>query len=204
MVSPSMGTSVNSIEATADDEVHERVVRAATKCFRKWGLRKTTMGDIADEAGMLRPHLYRYFGSKEALIARAIIREASELNRRRVKAFKLRGPVAPLIVDVLADGHRTMIADEFLGQVVLGDGADLMLRLLIGDPDFIEAEAAWWRPTLSYGRKRSEIRRDLTDDDIIGWFLISQMALTEHHEYFADDASVKSHLEKFIVPAILA
>jgi AcrR family transcriptional regulator len=194
--------SASSTERGTTD-IHERVVNAATHCFRRWGLRKTTMGDIADEAGMLRPHLYRYFDSKEALIAKAIVREAQDLSRNRSRSFTLNGPVAPLIVDVLTAGHRAMVADEFLGQVLVGDGADLMLRLLTDNPDFIEAQTTFWGPTFRYGRERAEIRSDLSDAEIISWFLISQMTLARHSEYFADEVAVQTHLERFVVPAIL-
>lgn len=128
----------------------------------------------------------------------------STLLLLRALSFPLMGPVGKVLVDVLTAGHRTMMADEFLGQVLIGDGADLMLRLLIDNPEFIEAQADFWGPTLAYGRKREELRADLNYREIIGWFLISQIAIAERAEYFADDAAVRAHVKQFVVRAILA
>jgi len=39
---------------------------AAEACFDKYGIAKTTMDDIAKEAGVSRPTLYRWFPTREA------------------------------------------------------------------------------------------------------------------------------------------
>ena len=44
------------------------IVEAAMRCFDTWGVERTRMGDIATEADVARPTLYRYFPNKEALV----------------------------------------------------------------------------------------------------------------------------------------
>lgn len=182
----------------------ERILAAATKCFRRLGVAGTTMGDIADELAMQRPHLYRHFASKEALIATVIVREARALSRRRLSEFTLEGPAAELFVEVLARGQRRLARDDFMGQVMAGSSGGLIVRLLADDPAFLEAETEWWGPALVYGRERGEIRSDLADDEIVRWFLISQMSIAERPALFADDRTVREHLTKFVVPAVLS
>jgi AcrR family transcriptional regulator len=48
-----------------DDLVKAQVLQAAEKLFQKWGINKTTMEDIAREAGKGKSTLYYYFKSKE-------------------------------------------------------------------------------------------------------------------------------------------
>jgi AcrR family transcriptional regulator len=48
-----------------DEEVREMILAAARRVFQKWGLNKTTMEDIAREAGKGKSTLYYYFRSKE-------------------------------------------------------------------------------------------------------------------------------------------
>lgn len=50
-----------------DDEVKRLILEAARKVFQKWGINKTTMEDIAKEAGKGKSTLYYYFKSKEEI-----------------------------------------------------------------------------------------------------------------------------------------
>jgi AcrR family transcriptional regulator len=45
-----------------------RLLEAAARCFAKQGFRGTTVDDIAAEAGMSRPLLYKHYDGKDALI----------------------------------------------------------------------------------------------------------------------------------------
>ena len=50
-----------------DEEVKKEIIEAAKVVFQKWGLKKTTMEDIAKEAGKGKSTLYYYFKSKEEI-----------------------------------------------------------------------------------------------------------------------------------------
>ena len=54
-------------EVTKDDAVRDVILQAAERVFQKWGLNKTTMEDIAHEAGKGKSTLYYYFRSKEEI-----------------------------------------------------------------------------------------------------------------------------------------
>jgi AcrR family transcriptional regulator len=45
----------------------KRVLEAALRVFARYGFRRTSMADVAAEAGVSRPALYQWFANKEAL-----------------------------------------------------------------------------------------------------------------------------------------
>jgi AcrR family transcriptional regulator len=51
-----------------DEEVRTEITEAARRVFQKWGLNKSTMEDIAREAGKGKSTLYNYFSSKEEIL----------------------------------------------------------------------------------------------------------------------------------------
>jgi AcrR family transcriptional regulator len=62
-----------------DDEPQTRVVAAALRCVAKWGINKTTLEDVAREAGLSRATVYRVApGGKDSLFE---LVAAAELNR---------------------------------------------------------------------------------------------------------------------------
>ncbi len=65
-----------------DEIVRAGVLQAAEKLFQKWGIGKTTMEDIAREAGKGKSTLYYYFKSKEEVLeAAAVAQNARILDR---------------------------------------------------------------------------------------------------------------------------
>ena len=70
------------IEAAVEDRVTDRrdqLVEAAIRTFVRFGARKTSMADIAAEAGVSRQTLYDLFGAKDELVVRSI-RHVTERN----------------------------------------------------------------------------------------------------------------------------
>ena len=51
---------------------HDKIVEAAAVRFRYYGIRKTTMQEIAEDAGMAVGTLYLYFSNKDALVAACV------------------------------------------------------------------------------------------------------------------------------------
>jgi AcrR family transcriptional regulator len=56
-----------------------QILDAAEACFTRSGFHRTTMQDVAGEAGMVPGNLYRYFPSKDALILALIERDRAEI-----------------------------------------------------------------------------------------------------------------------------
>src|SRR2546421_12891307 len=72
------------IDLTASERVaiDRRVIDALLRCVARWGLAKTTLDDIAREAGCSRATVYRAFpGGKDALVASAVRAECERLAR---------------------------------------------------------------------------------------------------------------------------
>lgn len=61
--------SVQSQAVAQPAERREAILDAAQACFVRTGFHRTTMQDVAREAGMSAGNLYRYFDSKDALVA---------------------------------------------------------------------------------------------------------------------------------------
>jgi AcrR family transcriptional regulator len=55
------------MDAKKDELIKAAIIEAARRVFQKWGLKKSTMEDIAEEAGKGKSTLYYYFKSKEEI-----------------------------------------------------------------------------------------------------------------------------------------
>jgi AcrR family transcriptional regulator len=59
--------SKKTINPKKDELIKAAIIEAARRVFQKWGLKKSTMEDIAEEAGKGKSTLYYYFKSKEEI-----------------------------------------------------------------------------------------------------------------------------------------
>ncbi|MBC8450818.1 TetR/AcrR family transcriptional regulator [bacterium] len=62
-----------------DDGKRGEILAAAGMVFGQYGIRKTTMGDILQAAGVARATLYKYFPSKEDVFAAVLRRELEDI-----------------------------------------------------------------------------------------------------------------------------
>lgn len=184
-------------------EGQERVILAAAECFRRAGVAGTTMDAIADEAGIARPNLYRYFANKDELILQVIVREFRATHAERSRRLAITGPVGPLLCQALVMGFEIARQDELVSFNMSRDVVDLTAKLLSSHEAVSEVEGEYWGPLLAHGRSRGEIRDELSDSDIIRWFLANQFLFFERPEFVEGGGGIRERVEMFVVPAVL-
>lgn len=101
-----------------DETLHEdrrhRILDAAGTCFARTGFHQTTMQDVAAEAGMSPGNIYRYFPSKDALIA-----GMTERDRARILQDFAAIHDAPDMMDALARLARKHLIEEPSGDACM-------------------------------------------------------------------------------------
>jgi len=95
------------------------ILDAAQRCFARSGFHQASMQEICAEAGMSPGNLYRYFPSKEALIA-----GISERNRAEAAASFAKVDSAPAFFEGLAELARHHLVDR--SDVEVGLCAEIM------------------------------------------------------------------------------
>src|SRR5882762_6551147 len=86
------------------------ILAAAQRCFVRAGFHGASMQDICAEAGMSPGNLYRYFPSKEALIAGIAERDRAEVGAQFASADLSRGLFA--VIEGMAQHHFAEKPDE--------------------------------------------------------------------------------------------
>jgi AcrR family transcriptional regulator len=94
-------------------DARRRLLDAAERCVERHGIRKTTMEDIAREAGISRPSVYRYFSDREELLLAVMSQHSRALVKKTHRFIARQSTFADAIVEgllYLADhGRRDVI-----------------------------------------------------------------------------------------------
>ncbi len=92
-----------------------RILDAAETCFVRSGFHRTTMQDVAAEAGMSAGNLYRYFPSKDAIVAGLSERDRGEVT----ESFAFMGEAGQDFMASFAELGRRHFEDEPREKAVL-------------------------------------------------------------------------------------
>ncbi len=93
------------------DERRNHVIDAAMTCFSQKGFQKTTMLDVATEAGVSPGALYTYFNSKEDIIEEAAM-ERRQSRAVRMETASLLGGAVATIDQMFEDFYKEIDRDD--------------------------------------------------------------------------------------------
>jgi AcrR family transcriptional regulator len=185
---------------SATDDPRERILAGAERCITRYGLRKTTMEDIASEVGMSRPGVYRYFSDRDDLLIALITAHARALRDRAHKLMSRQTDLAGQIVEGLLYLTEQARQDPVMRYLVDPDGSGTAERLIAAR--VTEALAAeFWDPFLDPAYVNNKLSRDVPRSDVYLWLtnlgLMLMRGLDESH----DPNRYRSILRNFVAPA---
>jgi AcrR family transcriptional regulator len=82
---------MNQVKIQRQSDRRAEILEAAQRCFVRSGFHQTSMHEICAEAGMSAGNLYRYFPSKEAIIAGIAERDRAEVAEDFARADLSKG-----------------------------------------------------------------------------------------------------------------
>jgi len=160
---PVAGNTVAAKQPRAKSDRRSEILAAAQRCFVRAGFHGASMQDICHEAGMSPGNLYRYFPSKEALIAGIAERDRAEVAQEFANADLSKGFFA--VLEGMAYHHFSERPDE---QVQL---CTEIMSEARRHPEIARISAAfdadvkkWLIDLLRAGGDRGDIARDLDLD----------------------------------------
>ena len=188
------------LRPSARPEVEARAVAALLSCVARQGLRKTTLDDVAREAGCGRATLYRYFASKQALLSAAGHTEATRIVAALRDAAAATDTLEDAVVALLVTAGVELGAHPALRFVADFEPDWLLPHLAFAGGDrFLAASADALAPALERFVGADDAVRAGEWIARVGLCLlcspVSPVAL-------GDEASVRGYAREFIVPAL--
>ena len=118
----------------------DRILSAAENIFARFGYRRASMSQIAEEAGLTRHALYHHYASKEALF-RAVVEQLHEFAYEAlepgeiIESIELGIPAAnerALYRRAISRSHAEWRLVEVVVRAVIADGAFKLVRIVSG------------------------------------------------------------------------
>ncbi|MDQ3145612.1 MAG: TetR/AcrR family transcriptional regulator [Actinomycetota bacterium] len=125
------------------DRPDRRMVDAALACIARWGVDKTTLDDVARQAGCARATVYRSFpGGKEALLRAAVTQERRRFGDGLAAVLSTTDDLESLLVDGTCYAARFLAEHGALRTVLAQEPERVLPHVAFAGADRLLAEAA--------------------------------------------------------------
>ncbi|MBF4161628.1 TetR/AcrR family transcriptional regulator [Nocardioides acrostichi] len=185
----------------------ERILAAAEACLRRDGIRRTTVQGVADEAGLSRAYLYRFFPDKAGLVSAVLIHRDQAFwddAGHRISSAADEAGVAGMVAEavLIARGSALPPLGLHLFETEPVEYARVMGRFAT---EVVPGLAGYWEDWLADGVRRGLIRPGLDLAATAEWVLrqvISLVVLPGTAVDVDDRESLRRYLGPFLEPAL--
>lgn len=190
-------------KATKKSDRRSQIIGIARKRFRKTGLAEATLEMIAEDAGIARPNLYRYFKHKSDLLSAVLVIEAEAINeRRRCKIADVENFAGRLVRSMQAT-VEIVREDRFWAEIVSPEIVPYTAYVASSDPIVLDSNMAYWEPILAEAEKNGELASGLDHGEIRQWLLGIEFMFMERREIFPTPETVAHFAKTFVLPALV-
>jgi AcrR family transcriptional regulator len=199
----SRSTAAGARDPSKEASSYERIIRAAYMCFERYGIHRTSIEDIAREAGVTRPTVYRYFKGKLDIVDLISSEESRKVNVEVRKRLVRGQPFETLVTEALVLVVQISIENPYVRRIL--SYREFQAEADALDSDMHRLHRQWWGPLLEHAAERGELAGDLDIDEILVWFTLTQRMLLMRLESgpITDDA-LRRLIRRFVVEPLLA
>jgi AcrR family transcriptional regulator len=119
-----------------EDEARRRIVAAATACIDRAGLAKTSLSDVAAEAGVTRQTVYRYFPRLADILSAVAIAGVESYAARMERHLATFASPAEVAVESVVFGVRAVPAEPHLGLLLEAGELDVFTGAVTSPQSF--------------------------------------------------------------------
>jgi AcrR family transcriptional regulator len=183
------------------ERTREGIVDAGFDLVRQVGIRRLSMEAVAEQAGVSRAGLYRYFPNKQALVDEVLETNARRLRRELTWLLNGKRSLAAKVATAARFGHFPP-QDLLVLGLTETDPESLAMLLTTGAHRFLERAIRFWEPHVEEAKRRGEIGPSLDTRQGAEWIARSFFSLATIPPLTfdtADPAAFERYARTFII-----
>jgi AcrR family transcriptional regulator len=177
-------------------EARRRIMDAAVRCVQRFGVDKTSIADIAQDAGVTRPTVYSYFGGRERVLHAAMLHAARDLSERLAEHVRRCREPRQQIVENLLFCLREFGRYPSLALLLGPGAADLNATSTIS-PQGMEIARRGLAPTLEICAELRDQEEEIAE--VLVRFFLSLLTLRGPTR---NEEQLRAFLQRRLVPCV--
>ncbi len=183
-----------------DDSIRDEILKEAQKLFQQFGVKKTTMEDIAKAMGKGKSTLYYYYCSKEEIFDAVILKEMDEVFNSVKQAVEKAGSAEEKLKAFTITKIRSVQKRANLCKIVKGEMHDTMRCMKHLHTEYNTQEVKLVKDILRFGVNNGEFSKIIGKElDILPSVMVSSLRGLERDMFIdARYAKLESRMESII------
>jgi AcrR family transcriptional regulator len=180
----------------------QRIVDAALRCIARWGVAKTTLDDVARDAGCSRATVYRLFpGGKDAVMEATARTEVARFFAGITARLRQADTLEALLVAGMTEAAQRILGHPALQYLLAHEPEAVLPRLAFAQLDQVLAcAAAFAAPHLSrFIDDQDDARRAA---EWVARLVVSYSSTPAPGVDLTDEASVRTLVRSFVLPGL--
>lgn len=179
-----------------------RILDAAVQCIERFGVRRTSMGEVARVGKISRGSIYRHFADKQALVDGVFTRQRENFLNRTEASLEQQ----PSLVDKVTLAVMTGRKDSAEGLFArLAETEPETVAMLYLNPDFYSRSIDFWPPHIRLAKESGEISPDVDEalaTDLIMRIAVSLAMFPQMGVALNTRAKMRDYLEQIILSGL--
>ncbi|MEY8018696.1 TetR/AcrR family transcriptional regulator [Mycobacterium servetii] len=186
-----------------DEEARRRILDAAGRCIVRRGNTQFRMGEVADEAGVSRSTVYRYFpGRDDVLLGMLLMRVDGALGELVRSLPEMEDPVRSLPEMVLS--RVESVAGNPLNEALFAaESTAVSTALEKGSEPLVELLLRHYGPLLERWKAAGRLYDDLDPRAVVQWLHTTTLFLLAPAWRHRPVADKRRFVEQFVVRALV-
>jgi len=181
----------------AGNATRQRIIDAALVCLDRWGLEKTSLHDIAREAGVTRPTVYSYFANRDEVVQAAMIYGGQRFGLKLLNHINQFSSNRERLLQAVLFAYKNMPQEPYLKLVKDAGLANMINEQAITSSEGREICRALFQEILQHDKKYQKELDEITE--VTTRFLLSLLLVEGAVK--RNDNQMREFLEKRLLPA---
>lgn len=181
----------------APTDPREHIIDAASRCLASLGLERTSLTSIAQAAGVSRQTIYKYFATKEEIVAKALETEAARASERIMTAAKSNTTAADYAVELFMAARAEFLRNPAISPMMTVLGQVEQSRRVLA-PESIAIARHFLEPILAYAPEMEPHLDEMTET-----FTRIHLSFLEFASDITEsEGALRDYLHRVLVPAL--
>lgn len=177
---------------------HQKLLDATLTCIERWGVGKTSLMDIAREAGVTRPTVYNHFNNKDDLIQAALLQVGQQFGEKLFAHFNRFNSPEERMLEAIFFTWKHLPQEPYLGLAISNEMAQHINERAISSPESDEIRRALFRAILMDDKRYLKEVDEISE--VATRFVLSLLVVEGPRK--RNDRETRAFLKRRVLPAL--
>lgn len=186
-----------------DDEARRLLLDAAARCIARRGNTQIRMAEVADEAGVVRSTVYRYFASRDDLVLDLVLMRIDAAEAKLVRSLRNPYDAARTIPRMVLVPVSSVTGDPLNEALFAGESTALATVLELGSDRIVDVIGKHFDPLFERWQADGQMHPDLDVREVARWIHTAALFLLSPPWRHRSASAKRRFVDQFVVRALV-